>query len=94
VAPFDGSCCLMLGSLTAIGLYIGSFSLSLNIEGELVSETQENYAEIPRKQRRSFFCELISVSANDMASLIEETNWSLTPLVGRRRDRWDEVVFD
>ena len=94
VAPFDGTCCLLLGSLTAVGLYIGSFSLHLNFEGELVSQTQEDHAEIPRQQHRSFICELIQVSANDMASLIDETNWSLTPLVGRRLDKWDEEVFD
>lgn len=94
VAPFDGTCCLLLGSLTAIGLYIGSFSLHLNTDGELVSQTQDSHADIPRKRHRSFLCELITVSANDMASLIDETNWSLTPLVGRRRDTWDEGVFD
>jgi hypothetical protein len=94
VAPFDGTCCLLLGSLTAMGLYIGSFSLQLNIEGELVSHRNDDYTETPRQQHRSFLCELITVSANDMASLIDETNWSLTPLVGRRKETWDEEIFD
>ena len=33
------------------------------------------------------FCEIIAVSAGDVSSLFEESNWSTTPLLGRERLR-------
>lgn len=82
VAPFDGTCCLLLASLVALGLYVSSFSLDLNFDGEF-----ESRADKDSGRRRSFLCEVVSVSVNDVASLFDER--SLNPLLGSRHADWE-----
>lgn len=86
-APCDGTCILLVASLITFVLYVCSFALHLNSDGEFAPHP--NYSCTDTRWRRfvPFLCEVIAVSAGDMASLFEEANWSATPLLGRDRIR-------
>lgn len=94
-APFDASCVLFVSSLVSFVLYVSSFSLHLNVVGEFAPHPRESGCGGEANARKccSFVGEVCSVSVGDMASLMEEANWSRTsystPLsVGAgRRDR-------
>ena len=83
-APFDGTCCLLLTSFVAFVLYICSFSLHLNGTGNFAPHPRgDACSEVQAKKCCSFLCEILTVSVSDMASLFDEANWSLTPLLGQ-----------
>ena len=82
-APFDGTCCLFIASLVTLVLYICSFSIHLNVGGEFAPHPRsDGCSDVQARRCGSFLSEVIAVSAGDMASLFEEANWSLTPLLG------------
>jgi hypothetical protein len=85
--PFDGTCCLYISCLVTLVLYVCSFSLHLNVVGEFAPHPREGCGGDARAARKcgSFLCEVATVSVGDMASLFEEANWSLTPLLGHSR---------
>ena len=87
--PFDGTCCLYICCLLALVLYVLSFSLHLNVNGEFAPHPREGCGDVrDMKKCAAFLCEIFAVSVNDMTSLFEETNWSLSsPLLLSRRNR-------
>jgi hypothetical protein len=85
-APFDGTCCLFLSSLVTLVLYVCSFSLHLNVVGDFSPHPRgDGCSDVHAKKCCSFLCEVVTVSVSDMASLFDEANWSLTPLLGHVR---------
>lgn len=84
--PFDGTCCLFLSSLVTLVLYVSSFSLHLNAVGEFAPHPRgDGCSDAQVRRCGSFLFEVVAVSVGDMASLFEEANWSLTPLLGISR---------
>ena len=81
-APFDGTCCLFIASLVTLVLYICSFSIHLNVGGEFAPHPRDGCSDLQARRCGSFLREVLTVSVGDMASLFEEANWSLTPLLG------------
>jgi hypothetical protein len=86
-APFNGTCILFVSSLITFVLYVCSFALHLNSEGEFAPRPKDSCTDARWRRFLPFVCEVIVVSAGDMASLFEEANWSTTPLLGRDRSR-------
>lgn len=86
-APFNGTCILFVSSLITFVLYVCSFAFHLNSDGEFASHPKDSCTDTRWKRCLTFVCEVIAVSAGDMASLFEEANWSATPLLGRCRSR-------
>jgi len=86
-APFNGTCTLYVTSLITFVLYVCSFSLHLNSVGEFAPHPKDSCTESRCRRFLPFVCEVIAVSAGDIASLFEESNWSATPLLGRERMR-------
>jgi hypothetical protein len=85
-SPFDGTCCLFLSSLVTLALYVCSFSLHLNAVGEFAPHPRgDGCSDAQARRCGSFLFEVVAVSVGDMASLFEEANWSLTPLLGISR---------
>jgi hypothetical protein len=84
-APFDGTCCLLLSFLVTLVLYICSYSLHLNVVGEFAPHPRDGCSDLHARKCGSFLCEVATVSVSDMASLFEEANWTLTPLLGNSR---------
>ena len=74
-APFDGSAFLSVVSLFSFVLYVCSFSLYLNTAGEFAPNPKDSCANMGLRRILSFVGEIVAVSAGDMASLLEETNW-------------------
>jgi hypothetical protein len=89
-APFDGTCCLFISSLVTLVLYVCSFSLHLNVVGEFAPHPRDGCSDAHARRCGSFLCEVATVSLGDMASLLDETNWSLTPLLANSQ-RYTEV---
>jgi hypothetical protein len=81
-APFDGTICLCISSLVTFVLYVCSFSLHLNVVGEFTAHPRDGCSSEKTRRCGSFLCEVVTVSVGDMASLFDEANWSLTPLLG------------
>ena len=88
-APFDGTGCLFLCALITFSLYVCSFSLHLNRLGEFAPHPRRESAgcsDGAQSQFRrccAFLLEAATVSLGDIASLLEEANWSLSaPLLG------------
>jgi hypothetical protein len=81
-APFDGTICLFVSSLVTFVLYVCSFSLHLNVVGEFAPHPRDGCSDAHARRFGSFLCEVVTVSSGDMASLFDEANWSLTPLLG------------
>lgn len=79
-APFDASCAFFCTSLVAFVLYVSSFSLHLNVNGEFAPHPRRESGcgggEVNARKCCSFVGEVCSVSVGDMASLLEEANWS------------------
>jgi len=75
-----------LAGLVSAGLYIVSFSPNLNVVGDFSTRPKEWGCNNDSKSRRclSFMYEVISVSVSDMASLFDEANWRVSPLLGRQ----------
>lgn len=86
-APFNGTCILYVSSLITFVLYVCSFSLHLNSVGEFAPHPKDSCTDSRWRRCLPFVCEVIAVSAGDIASLFEEANWSATPLLGRERMR-------
>lgn len=85
-APFDGTCCLFLSSLVTLVLYVFSFSLHLNVVGDFSPHPRgDGCSDVQARKCCSFLCEVVTVSVSDMAGLLEEANWSVTPLLGHSR---------
>lgn len=95
-APFDASCAFMVTSLITFVLYVSSFSLHLNVAGEITPRSRETGCGSEADARRcsSFVCEVFSVSVGDMASLFEEANWSSCPLLGFSRGQGNQRGLD
>ena len=83
-APFDASCAFFVASLVTFVLYVSSFSLHLNVVGEFAPHPREIGCGGDANARKccSFVGEVFTVSVGDMASLLEEANWSSCPLLG------------
>lgn len=86
-APFNGTCLLFASSLITFVLYVCSFALHLNADGEFAPHPNDVCSDPRWRRCVPFVCEIVAVSAGDMASLFEEANWSSTPLLGRDRIR-------
>jgi hypothetical protein len=90
-SPLDGTCCLFISSLVTFVLYVCSFSLHLNSVGEFAPHPRDRdgcSSDAHARRCGSFLCEIVTVSVGDMASLLDEANWSLTtPLLGHARRR-------
>jgi hypothetical protein len=86
-APFNGTCILFVSSLISFVLYVCSFALHLNSDGEFAPHPKDSCTDTRWRRCLPFVCEVVAVSAGDMASLFEEANWSATPLLGRERSR-------
>ena len=94
-APFDASCAFMVTSLITFVLYVSSFSLHLNVSGEITPRPRENCgSEADARRCCSFVYEVFSVSVGDMASLFEEANWSSCPLLGFSRGQGNQRGLD
>jgi hypothetical protein len=85
---------LFFSSLVTFVLYVSSFSLHFNVVGEFAPHPLESGCsgrEVSARKCCSFIGEVCSVSVGDMASLMEEANWSRTSYstrsIGGRRDR-------
>ena len=93
-APFDASCAFFVASLITFVLYVSSFSLHLNVTGEFAPHPRESGCggEVNARKCCSFVREVFSVSVGDMASLLEEANWSSCPLLGRSRGKNDHAL--
>ena len=92
-APFDATASLFASSLLCFVLYVCSFSLHLNVKSwSFTSHPGDRCTSMTRHRCVPIIGEAVSVSAGDMASLMEEANWSATPLLGRSRRRtWSEA---
>jgi hypothetical protein len=90
-SPFDGTCCLFISSLVTFVLYVCSFSLHLNSVGEFAPHPRDGCSDAHARKCGSFLCEIVTVSVGDMASLFDEANWSLTPLLGHARRTYSEA---
>jgi hypothetical protein len=93
-APFDASCAFTVASLVTFVLYVSSFALHLNVAGEFAPHPRESGCGAETDARRSFVCEVFSVSVGDMASLFEEANWSSCPLISFSRGQGKERGLD
>jgi hypothetical protein len=95
-APFDASCAFTVASLVTFVLYVSSFSLHLNVAGEFAPHPRESGfgGETDARRCCSFVCEVFSVSVGDMASLLEEANWSSCPSLRVSRGRGKERRLD
>jgi hypothetical protein len=84
-SSMDGTLCLYLSALLAFVIYICSFSINLHVGGDFSLHSREKGHGSDSISRRclSFLYEVISVSVSDMASLFDEANWSVSPLLGR-----------
>ena len=84
--PFDATFCFFIASFVAFSVYVCSFSLNLNIVGEFESHPRDLF-EDDAKRCCSVIGEMIAVPVNDIASLLEEANWSSSsPLMGYRKE--------
>lgn len=86
-APFNATCILFASSLITFALYVSSFALHLNSAGEFAPHPKDNCGDSRWKRCFQFVCEVVAVSAGDMASLFSEANWTATPLLGLDRSR-------
>lgn len=83
--PFNATLVIVVPVLFYFGVYTASFSLHINIHGE--------FAPHPTDSRRGFqrvipfLLETISVAADDIASVLEEANWSQNPASGPHQGR-------
>jgi hypothetical protein len=84
---FSCPCVLFVVSWLSFVLYVCSFSLHLNAFGEFAPHPKDTCADASTRKWCSFLGEVVAVSAGDMASLLEEANWTSTPLLGRSRER-------
>lgn len=82
-APFNGTFAFFVGSVVAFALYVCSFCLHLNSVGEFAGR----HSESCRHKCLPLIGEAVAASAGDMASLLEEANWSSTPMLGGRARR-------
>jgi hypothetical protein len=85
--PLNCTSVLLISSLITFVLYVCSFALHLNSAGEFSPHPKESCTDPRWRRCLSFVCEIIAVSAGDMASLFEEANWSATPLLMHDRCR-------
>jgi hypothetical protein len=81
----NATCILFVSSLITFVLYVCSFSLHLNSDGEFAPHPKDSCTDSSMRRCLPFVCEAIAVSAGDMASLFEEANWTSTQLLGRSR---------
>ena len=88
-APLDGTCCIFISSLVTLALYVCSFSIHLNVVGEFAPHPRDGCSDIHARRCGSFLCEVATVSVSDIASLFDEANWSLSPLLGNASSRGD-----
>lgn len=87
-APFDATAILCMAALLCFVLYICSFSLHLSsVARQFAAHPSVNCPYFGRRRCLPILSEAVSVSAGDMASLLEESNWSSTSLLGRSRGR-------
>lgn len=82
-APFDASCALFVSSLVTFVLYVSSFALHLNGNGEFAPHHPRESGcgasgQVNARKCCSFVGEVLSVSVGDLASLMDEANWSRT----------------
>lgn len=91
-SPWNTTCTFFVASLTALLLYIFSFTLYLNGSGDFSPHPKDSCSSETRKCF-PFIREVFAAAAGDMASLFEESNWSsTTPLIQQPRGRsWSET---
>jgi len=90
--PFDATFCFFMASFVSFAIYVSSFSLHLNVVGEFESHPArdgtfggENDEARHRQKCWSIAGEALAVPVSDIASLLEEANWSSSPLLGYSR---------
>eukprot|EP00934_Nitzschia_sp_Nitz4_P004940 Nitzschia sp. Nitz4//scaffold2_size372955//258624//261620//NITZ4_000451-RA/size372955-processed-gene-0.50-mRNA-1//1//CDS//3329546862//4930//frame0 len=92
-ALLDGTFCLFLSSVVTLMLYALSFRFQLNTAGDLSTNKEGRNSWRTRR-----YCAILSrmavVSLNDMASLLDETNSSLSPLLQQPNNSWDAEVSE
>lgn len=81
--PLDASFAFYTAAILCTFLYFFSFSFTVIMEGSSKDKYKSQKAQISRFSFFSFVKEIVSVSAADMASLFQESNWSSSAALGR-----------
>jgi hypothetical protein len=81
--PLNASFAFYTASILSAFLYFFSFSFTVTIEGSSKDKSKLRKGPVSRFSIFSFVKEIVSVSAADMASLFQESNWSSSAALGR-----------
>jgi hypothetical protein len=81
--PLNASFAFYTAAILSAFLYFFSFSFTVTIEGSSKDKSKLRKGPVSRFSIFSFVKEIVSVSAADMASLFQESNWSSSAALGR-----------
>lgn len=87
--PLDACFAFYTAAVLCAFLYFFSFSFTVTMEGSSKNKHKTEKVQVSRFSIFSFVKEIVSVSAADMASLFQESNWSSSAALGRNDIKYD-----